>query len=733
MGVIYKLKPEIANFILEAKKADPKISCRSMVALIENKFQTKISKSSVNALFKQSGLSMSVGRRRTKRKYTLKIKGVIAAQTRELAVLPEQVTENTEAPKPAPDAKGCVGAPPSAGMPAPPEEVKAEEEARIKAEAEAKAREEAELKARQEADERALQEAKEREKSLAEEIARRVAEEKARLAAELKAQLEAELKAKEEAEVKAKAEEEVRLKAEAETNAREEAELKANAEAEEKARIEAEEKARKAAEEKARVESAEKARKEAEEKARQEAELKVKEEAEKEDIKIKLSKVEASQIVQTEGSFDNAGVAFLKAADYLLGGSTFISDVIKSRLKEEKSPLAKIQPLIYASLFRGASSCPALWPLLNCQFSDQEMASYLAKMQEIAPLPLDTLRTIASICQEVRSIQIGLSDGSSLYLDGQLHTLWSTMYIPCDFATTIYNIKSYIKKHFQEDAPLILFMAPGYDSPTREFFDFLAGLEAEEKRFLRLSLYGNRFEEIEAIRLDKTNKRQIIFGLWPWQFKTQRLVKILGEFSPFHCSAMDQEFYLANTEIELIQPAVNKRVTLTGCAIKTNLSENTKVLVLTNLRDGKLNLEDLANAYLERWPNLEEGFQDYSRKIELFTYTASAQQFFSTENLDLPKELAFSMQSVFAYYLGVLDLYVRWRFLPVGYEKIDFSSLKERFYSLPATLAKQKNSLKITFKPPSGYPFLKDLIYACHRVNEQEIYLENGQRLRLWV
>ena len=68
MGVIYKLKPEIASFILETKRADSKVSCRAMVVLIESKFQNKVSKSSVNALFQQAGLSMPVGRRRTKRK-----------------------------------------------------------------------------------------------------------------------------------------------------------------------------------------------------------------------------------------------------------------------------------------------------------------------------------------------------------------------------------------------------------------------------------------------------------------------------------------------------------------------------------------------------------------------------------------------------------------------------------------------------------------------------------------
>ena len=73
MGVIYKLKPEIENFIIEQKKANINLSCRGIVTLIDEKFQTKVSKSSVNTIFKKSGLSMPVGRRAKKGKRKLEI------------------------------------------------------------------------------------------------------------------------------------------------------------------------------------------------------------------------------------------------------------------------------------------------------------------------------------------------------------------------------------------------------------------------------------------------------------------------------------------------------------------------------------------------------------------------------------------------------------------------------------------------------------------------------------
>jgi len=274
-------------------------------------------------------------------------------------------------------------------------------------------------------------------------------------------------------------------------------------------------------------------------------------------------------------------------------------------------------------------------------------------------------------------------------------------------------------------------MAPGYDLPTKEFFDFIHGLEAKNKWLLSLILFGNRFEEIEVIRFERPKKRNFIFGLWPWQFAEYRQVKTLGEFRPFRFSALNKDFYLADVEIELMQPNINEGVTLRGCALKTNLSEKARLIILSDLPAEKGKPEEIAATYLNCWPNLEEAFQDYSRKVELFTYTASSQRFFSTENLFLNREAAADISSVFSQYPKTLDLYVRWYFLPLGYEDMDFPTIKERFYDLKAVLKKQENSLLVTFQPPGGYPFLKDLEYACRRVNEKKVIFAEG--LRLWL
>ncbi len=62
MGVVYKLKPEVINFILEQKKDSPTLSCRKLTALVLDNFKIELSKSSINAIIKDAGLSAPIGR-----------------------------------------------------------------------------------------------------------------------------------------------------------------------------------------------------------------------------------------------------------------------------------------------------------------------------------------------------------------------------------------------------------------------------------------------------------------------------------------------------------------------------------------------------------------------------------------------------------------------------------------------------------------------------------------------
>ncbi|MDP1853280.1 MAG: hypothetical protein Q8L26_03630 [Candidatus Omnitrophota bacterium] len=70
MGVIYKITDKIISFILEQKKASSFLSCRKISELVFKKFKINVSKSGVNEIIKQAGLSSKVGRARSRPKGT---------------------------------------------------------------------------------------------------------------------------------------------------------------------------------------------------------------------------------------------------------------------------------------------------------------------------------------------------------------------------------------------------------------------------------------------------------------------------------------------------------------------------------------------------------------------------------------------------------------------------------------------------------------------------------------
>jgi len=467
-------------------------------------------------------------------------------------------------------------------------------------------------------------------------------------------------------------------------------------------------------------------------------------------FQIKVSKSSINSIIQQTGlsmpvgrrrkarrrrpEAQGLGAILLKAADYLIGGSCLMAEAIKNRLNiQPAQTLANTESLIYLPLFAlpdNASLGPdsGLWLLINQRLSLERITSYQKELQEMKPLSLDIFRIMSGAFEEVRCVKVSLLDGSDFYLDSQLHTVWSTPHIPYILSVPIYNLKNGMNKCIQEDFPFVLCSAPGYEIPTKEFFDFIFSLTSTEKKIKEFTLYNHKFEELEVIRLGPDKKGSFIFGLWPWQFAQYRKIQLRGEFKPFSF-VFNEELYLSEAEVELLQPTVNKRVILRGCALKSNPNERIRLIILTNLLGEKVSLEELARMYLSRWPNLEEGFQDFSRKIELFTYTASSQRYFSTENLNFNQKGEQDINALFNYYLEALDLYAKWHFLPSGYEDKDFALVKERFYDLKVKLNKQKNYTLVTFQPPPEYPFLSDLKYACRRVNEREIILNDGQRL----
>jgi hypothetical protein len=437
-------------------------------------------------------------------------------------------------------------------------------------------------------------------------------------------------------------------------------------------------------------------------------------------------------IVETEG----LGGIFLKAADSLLGGSLAISEAIKGQISgSPKDILAKTKALLYAPLFASSDNLQfkpdsGLWALLNQRFSHEEMLAYLNELQQVKGLSAEISQAISDIAQEAHCFKITTSSNAQFYLDGQLHTVWSTANIPFNFSVPVRDARKRLKEHLKDNEPWLLLMAPGYDKPTKEFFEFLSGVENREKHIMQITLLDNQSGILENVQSGQNSQGFFIFGLWPWQFTALRKVKTISEFRPFYFDILKEELFIADIEVELTQPDINQTLTLRGLSLKRVAEDKIRLMVLSNYNQDKA-AQELVEAYLSHWPNLEDSFRDYGRKVELFARAAGPKRIFSSENAFLKAGLNEGIVELFRRYLKLLDAYVRWYFLPAGYENKDFSTLKEQFYSLAGRIKRHKHYIAAAFEPSPNSPALADLAYACHRVNERTVVLDEGKRLWL--
>ncbi|MCM8799612.1 MAG: hypothetical protein NC900_02620 [Candidatus Omnitrophica bacterium] len=437
---------------------------------------------------------------------------------------------------------------------------------------------------------------------------------------------------------------------------------------------------------------------------------------------LNIGKGRTPKIRKITQEAEGLGAFLLKGVETLFGGVSLISDYSKRHLPKYQENESLTEALLYKNLFEeNLALNSGLWKLIGKIYHPQVLSEYLIDLQGLKELKTILASLFLGLLEEVLFLKLTFMQGA-FYIDSQFYTLWSQPHIPYDFSLTLNKTKTYINKIQQKDAPLILFTAPGYETIPKDWFNFLLTLK-QNSPLLNISLFNSQLKEIESIEFFPEKKISVIFGLWPWQYNKYRKIEYLTEFKPFIFKELKKEFYFAQITIKLTQHQLNQSVTLKGFALKKDFSGPVELVILSNQEDFS---QLIINQYISKWPNLEETFQDFSKKIERFSYDLNSRQSFPYKEIISVEE---DLSIFFKNYLGFLDRYLVWYFLPQEYRKFDFSLLFKRFYFLRAKIKKTKTNLFIKFMPPKDYPYLKDLTYLTRRLNEKEIFLSQERRL----
>ncbi|MEW6170046.1 MAG: hypothetical protein AB1472_00550 [Candidatus Omnitrophota bacterium] len=434
------------------------------------------------------------------------------------------------------------------------------------------------------------------------------------------------------------------------------------------------------------------------------------------------------QIIPENVTYENMGLFFLKASDLSLGGMSNFAQSIHHRLVRVHlaSIQAKNEILLYKNLFGLANledfknyTKFDLWALIGKTYSYIRLYTYLRQIHTIKSLSLEFFNILTNCLQEVSSIKFVFKNNTCVFLDASLHSLWSNNNsMPKEFSLSLNNVKNILAKN-----EFIFLAVPGYNFPTKEFFDLFT------KPTNYVTLLDETGSELEKIKFNKIPS--LVFGLWPWQYQNAKTYQIKQNIGKIISPLTNEELHLSKGEVILVHPKLNQKIILRAGFLSKNKKEI--LVVLTNIPEEENTITQITQNYLSCWPTQELGFEEFSKKIEEQTYIKPLRikpshlpawdKIYSLETSQL------QLEELLRFWLNHLDYYARSHYFPKTYATYDFLQMKEKFYNLSGKIKKKPEYLEVTFLPEKSSLNLEDLSYACNRVNEANIIDAFGRRI----
>ena len=429
------------------------------------------------------------------------------------------------------------------------------------------------------------------------------------------------------------------------------------------------------------------------------------------------------------------GCWFLKAADLCLGGVAAVSDALASVIldKDANEIIAGNETLLYMPCFSGASPQDlnmSIGYLAGRPYSASEIDGLINFLRPMGSLNSLLLNRLKSRLVFVSRIKFTLADSSFYFLDGNMHSIWSNTRIPKTFSNPIPKVKGYLDASvLVNNQPLVLQAPAGFGVPTEAFFNFVYSWQGRSDKAVKsIELYSQEDKMIEMPLQIPLRQNFFILGLWPWQFTQARNTDSLSGSGPFSLKLTNEDFSLTEARMLLRHPQTKAELGLRSVILKKDKQEI--LSIITNIEKDVLTPQEVARLYLERWPNLESGYQDFLAKIESARQSNKEKELFliSAPDLAMPED-ALDLRRILDLWRERLGEYCQIYFFPPEYKNSDISSLKERFYELEGQIAKQIGHCKIKFIVQSDFEYLDDLVYACQKANERDVRLYDGSRL----
>ncbi|MFC1594070.1 hypothetical protein ACFL38_01960 [Candidatus Omnitrophota bacterium] len=445
--------------------------------------------------------------------------------------------------------------------------------------------------------------------------------------------------------------------------------------------------------------------------------------------------------IKEDEVLDCAGAFFLKAAEWEVYPKSIFDRMtqIASSLPRIPDNELKACTLLYYSLFNintlqelDAYNQFGLWALNNAtkKYSAEVLQRYAKRLQAHRNVVFAVRDEITHGFNEVNRIKFILNDTTAFYLDGRWNTIWSSESIPKTVNKGLYQSKQHIEDVFiSSNTPAIIFNISGFREFSKITFEFLGLCEdILEKRIKAIVLQGTKGEMLERIDNVPSLRRNFIIGFWPWQAESKNYQKSdKGIVHNLFIPEYGREVFFSHSKINVPSLSLTHRVVFRVIYLRDSEISSPRMGILTNISEQHFQAEDIVQMYLRRWPNFEETYQDLLKKQDPFTISNLMLK--PKSELEAVREDTYSLSGSttdiwenIRHLLLNLHGYALRHYFAFGYNSLDFNQVKERIYNLPGTVQRTAKAVIITLLPSKDYAFRNDLLYAVRRVNESDIH-----------
>lgn len=448
--------------------------------------------------------------------------------------------------------------------------------------------------------------------------------------------------------------------------------------------------------------------------------------------------------------YDNMGCFFLKGAEWELSSSSILGGLLNRYVKGYMATDVNMaaETVLYLTAFgmNGLKDFESynqegLWVVNNItQKPNAEVLSKLIEgVHDLKSFSLSMSNEYSQLFSETSYIKVNFQDGTDICFDAQMKSIWYENNVQTIFSIPLNKSFSYLSNNLMSNVqPVIIFGAPGYKSFSKQFYDMALAFSGNfpDKNIVKISIFDSEKSEIAKFVSVPVKKRYFITGIWPWQEECKRFIeedlKIIKEFRH---EALGRDIYYSELKKNLDQPMIGQSLNVrVGLIRETGLGWPV-MGIMTNM-DDRTPMEDIISMYLSRWPNGQEGHNDFSAKTEKASYGAISIAPSHDRVSLLEGAGAYSLLSGspdfwvgVKFLLSAVNGYCQRHFFPPHYEKLEFPSIRERFYSLSGYIEKNDKTSIVTLAIPPGYGYLKDLEYAVARFNESDIRDPQGMKL----